>query len=297
MKSATLSIVRAIAFVAMVFACSPSHASDRVSEQIVIGKVPVIVSRPEVADAHTRLVLLYHGFGPPASPRQLADALPLADANVVAAYVNLPLVAGRLPPGGVDELMRIQGSDFVNGLFYRSIAGAVDEMPALVHALAERYHVDVDQGIGLFGFSAGGSAVLLALMDSQLPISAAVVMNAPFSVRQNVKTWERAFNKTYQWNEEAVRAADHFDVAAHADRIAARKPRPALLVLQSASDEQLDADAAAKASAALDAAYKATAAGAPVEFRALDKRKHNFGPGDTQIDDEVSSWFRAHLTH
>jgi predicted esterase len=274
-----------------------ASAANRITEQLTIGKIPVLVSRPPAVDARTRLVLLYHGFGEPASPKELAQALPLADSNVVAAYVNLPLVADRMPEGGVQELMRIQRVDFVNGLFYRSIAGAVQEMPSLVSELGTRFGIDVAHGVGLFGFSAGGSAVLLALMDCPVPISAAVVVNAPFSVRQNVASWESALHRSYDWDEPSLRAAEHFDVQRHADRIASRTPRPAILVLQSASDEHLDVEPAVQAVAALKSAYESRGSDAAVELRILDNSGHNFSAADAAVATAASGWFRAHLAH
>src|SRR5512133_1906272 len=44
-------------------------SSARVTEQQPVGGVPVLISRPEVANPNTRLVVLYHGFGPPQNPR------------------------------------------------------------------------------------------------------------------------------------------------------------------------------------------------------------------------------------
>jgi alpha-beta hydrolase superfamily lysophospholipase len=209
----------------------------------------------------------------------------------------MPLVAGRLPPGGMEELMRVQRTDFVNGLFYRSIRGAVQEMPGLVSEMAARYRFDTDKGIGLFGFSAGGSAVLLALMDSPLPISAAVVVNAPFSVEQNVKSWERALNQTFKWDAKSERAAKHFDVEGHAGRVASRTPPTAILVLQSTSDEHLDIGPAEHAFAMLKSAYRASAPETDIEFRTLKDAKHNFGAAETPIVSAAADWFRAHLAN
>src|SRR5437762_3027009 len=53
------------------------NSSARVTEQKSVGGVPVLISRPRVVNPSIRLVVLYHGFGPPQNPRALADVLRL----------------------------------------------------------------------------------------------------------------------------------------------------------------------------------------------------------------------------
>ena len=142
------------------------NSSARVTEQKSVGGVPVLISRPGVVNPNTRLVLFYHGFGPPQNPRALAEVLRLEEMDAILAFVNLPMVADRMPAGGRDELLRVQKEDFVNGFFFRSISGATAELQQIVKELNATYHLDADKGIGLFGFSAGGAAALLALLES-----------------------------------------------------------------------------------------------------------------------------------
>src|SRR4029434_7317736 len=92
--------------------------SARVTEEKSVGGVPVLISRPEVVNPNTRLVVLYHGFGPPQNPRALAEVLRLEGLDAILAFVNLPMVADRTPAGGRDELLRVQKEDFVNGFFF-----------------------------------------------------------------------------------------------------------------------------------------------------------------------------------
>ena len=105
----------------------------------------------------------------------------------------MPLVAGRLPAGGARRTASRAKRRFCgNGLFFRSISGAAGESCShIVAEVAAAYHLETRQGIGLFGFSAGGAAALLALMESEVPVAAAVIVNAPMSVEQNVENWER----------------------------------------------------------------------------------------------------------
>src|SRR5262249_45918276 len=57
------------------------NSSLRVTEQKSIGGVPVLISRPEVVNPNTRLVVLYHGFGPPQNPPALAEVLRLEEMD------------------------------------------------------------------------------------------------------------------------------------------------------------------------------------------------------------------------
>src|SRR6476660_2921891 len=152
------------------------NSSTRVTEQKSVGGVPVLISRPGVVNPSTRLVVFYHGFGPPQNPRALAGVLRLEEMDAILAFVNLPMVADRMPTGGRDELLRVQKEDFVNGFFFRSISGATAELQQIVKELNATYHLDADKGIGLFGCSAGGAAALLALLESDVPITAAVIV-------------------------------------------------------------------------------------------------------------------------
>src|SRR6476646_6503970 len=67
------------------------NSSGRVTEQKSVGGVPVLISRPGVVNPNTRLVLFYHGFGPPQNPRALAEVLRLEETDAILAFVNLPM--------------------------------------------------------------------------------------------------------------------------------------------------------------------------------------------------------------
>src|SRR5689334_21752729 len=102
------------------------------------------------------------------------EALPLDDVPLVKVYLGLPLFGARAPPGGLDEIVRRQSEDFAALIFEPSVVGAVDELPAVVKALEERGCLGPKDKIGLFGFSAGGSSVLMALARRDVQVSAAV---------------------------------------------------------------------------------------------------------------------------
>ena len=282
------------------------NSPARVTEQKSVGGVPVLISRPEVANPNTRLVVLYHGFGPPQNPRALAQVLRLEKMDAVLVFVNLPMVADRMPAGGRDELLRVQKEDFVNGFFFRSISGATAELQQIVKELSATYHLDSDKGIGLFGFSAGGAAAFLALLESDVPITAAVIVNAPMSVMQNVENWERTLKRQFVWDNAARKAASRYDVELQADKIAERKILPALLIMQGDADEQFGIGPARRAFDALKQRYVRRGEAERIQFEVIHGLAHNFGPGsgatgsarapiDLEIQQKTKHWFERFL--
>jgi predicted esterase len=281
------------------------NSSARVTEQKSVGEVPVLISRPRVMNPNTRLVVLYHGFGPPQNPRALADVLRLEETDAILAFVNLPMVADRMPAGGKDELLRVQKEDFVNGFFFRSISGATAELPQIVKELNATYHFS-DKGIGLFGFSAGGAAGLLALLESDVSITAAVIVNAPMSVMQNVENWQRTLKRQFEWDDASRKAASRYDVELQADKIAARKILPALLIMQGDADKQLGLGPARRAFAALKQRFVGRGEAERIQFEVIHRLAHNFGPGsgatgsdqasiDLEIEQKTEHWFQRFL--
>ena len=283
-----------------------SNSPARVTEQKSVAGVPVLISRPAVVTPNTRLVVLYHGFGPPQNPRALAEVLLLDEMEAILAFVNLPMVADRMPAGGRDELLRLQKEDFVNGFFFRSLSGATAELQQIVNELNTIYHLDSDKGIGLFGFSAGGAAALLALVESNVPIAAAVIVNAPMSVAQNVENWERTLKRQFEWDNASRKAASRYDVELQADKIAERKILSALLFVQGDADEQFSIGPARRAFEALKQRYVARGEAGRIQFEVIHGLAHNFGPGsgatgsvqasiDLEIEQKTKHWFQRFL--
>jgi predicted esterase len=282
------------------------NSSAHVTQQKSITGVPVLISKPEVVTPNTRLVVLYHGFGPPQNPRALAQVLRLEEMDAILAFVNLPMVADRMPTGGRDELLRLQKEDFVNGFFFRSISGATAELPQIVKELNATYHLDADKGIGLFGFSAGGAAALLALLESDVPITAAVIVNAPMSVMQNVENWQRTLKRQFEWDNASTEAASRYDVELQADKIAERKVLPALLIVQGDADKQLGIESARRAFETLKQRYVGRGEAERIQFEVIHGLAHNFGPGfgatgsgdasiDLEIEQKTEHWFQRFL--
>ncbi len=282
------------------------NSSARVTEQKLVGGVPVLISRPAIVNPNTRLIVFYHGFGPPQNRRALAEVLRLEEMDAVLAFVNLPMVADRMPTGGRDELLRLQKEDFVNGFFFRSISGGAAELQQVVKELNATYDLDADKGIGLFGFSAGGAAALLALIESDVPIAAAVIVNAPMCVMQNVENWQRTLKRQFEWDNASRKAASRYDVELQADKIAGRKILPALLIVQGDADKQLGMEPARRAFEALKQRYVGRGEPERIQFEVIHGLAHSFGPGsgatgsaqasiDLEIEQKTKHWFERFL--
>ena len=133
---------------------------------------------------------------------------------------------------------------------------------------------------------------MLALIESKLRIASAAVVNAPMSVRQNVQTWERALKREFAWDLAAEDAARRFDVAAHASQIAKRRPRAAILMMQSDADPLLPLSSTFAAYAALEEAYRVEAAGQEIRISVMPGRGHDFSKS-SPVADEIRAWLRS----
>ena len=194
----------------------------------------------------------------------------------------------------------------MNGFFFRSISGATAELQQIVKELNATYDLDADKGIGLFGFSAGGAAALLALLESDVPITAAVIVNAPMSVMQNVENWQRTLKRQFEWDNASRKAASRYDVELQADKIAERKILPALLIVEGDADKQLGIEPARRAFEALKQRYAGRGEAERIQFEVIHGLGHNFGPGsgatgsdqasiDLEIEQKTKHWFERFL--
>ena len=242
-------------------------------ESLELAGVPVVVRSPTNIDKPAPLIVLWHGFGVPNSEEILAKTLPLENVESWKAYVGLPLFGKRLPEGGEEEIMHRQLDDYVLKLLLPVIEQAVQELPEVVKALQEQYNINRDSGIGLFGFSAGGFAALLALLESKLPISAAVLAGITKDLVAAVDTFERGMkeyyptlkeqypwveekHKKYAWSSESETAKQRLDFIARSPEIATRNPLPSVLFLHGVQDTIWSLSDAEKLYAALVKQYE-----------------------------------------
>lgn len=214
---------------------APTHA-PRVIETELAGvpariRVPARISAPPI--------LLWHGFGPPDGEDALMALLPLDEVPAVKVYLGLPMFGKRAPqdPG---TLARRQAEDVATGVFEPVVMGAAHELPEVVNALRRQGCLQAGQGIGLFGFSAGGAAALYALAERDVPVHAAVVLNASTGLSASVAAYERATGTAFEWTPETRALARRSDAVERAADIASGTPPPALLVVHGAKDAMVD---------------------------------------------------------
>lgn len=257
--------------------------------------VPAIVRIPErIAEPP---ILLWHGFGPPASKQALMEALPLDDVPAVKVYLGLPLFGARAPAGGTEELIRRQTEDVAMLVFKPAVAGAADELPAVVDALAAHGCVHPGERVGLFGFSAGGAAVLLALAEHKVAVASAVVLNSSIGLTESVQAWERATKQNYAWTPEARALAARADALRRAADIARGDPPPALLIAQGDGDAVLGAQSSTALRDALTPYYQRERSADRLRLVSVAGMTHAW-TGDERVVAElrraIAAWYRRY---
>jgi dienelactone hydrolase len=284
--------------------CVSAHASIscRVAEQTDISvtetklaDVPAILRRPKSLTKPP--IVLWHGFGPPESERQLMEALPLDDVPALKVYLGLPLFGARAPEGGMKEVVRRQSEDVVTLVFEPAVLGAALELPKVIAALQKMGCLEPGSGIGVFGFSAGGAATLIALAEADVPVRAAVTLNASTGLDASVDAYERATGRQYKWTEPARALARRSNAIGRATDIASPRPPPALLILHGADDRMLSADLPSSLHAALLPHYRAANSEDRLRLETLPGMTHAWI--DTShlsvVRADVSAWFSRHL--
>lgn len=273
--------------------CAPSsRAAEVETRRTTLAGVPAIVRLPSRVSRPP--IVLWHGFGPPASEAAMMAALPLDDVPAVKVYLGLPLFGERALPGGMKELARRQGQDLGLQVFKPVVVGAGDELPRVVQALAQQGCLRQGEAIGLVGFSAGGAAALYALSQRRQPVDAAVLINPSTGLTASVQAFEQATGRKYAWSPASRELARATDAASHAAEIAAGAPPPALLFLQGADDAVIDARAIDDLGESLKPRYRGHEQ--RLRFTRLQGVSHQWA-GDPQalasVRKATAAWFGA----
>lgn len=237
------------------FSCAAldSHRAEVAVVETTLGGVPAVVRvPPKISKAP---ILLWHGFGPPASEAALMAAQPLDEVPSIKVYLGLPLFGKRAEAGGIEALKQRQQSDVALKVFEPIVAGAAKELPRVVAALRESACLAANEKVGLFGFSAGGAAVLYALAERDVPIGAAVVVNSSTGLDASVAAYEHATGRSYAWSDASRALAKKTDAPARAADIAKGNPPPAILIVQGTADTMLTPELATALDKALSPHY------------------------------------------
>lgn len=252
-------------------------------------RVPGVITRPPI--------ILWHGFGAPASEGALMRALPLDEVPAVKVYLGLPLFGVRSPAGGIDEMIRRQARDFASLVFDPVVMGAAPELPGVLEALRARHCMQAGEKIGLFGFSAGGAAALAALEQRRVRVGAAVTLNASTGLSASIAALERATKRRYVWTPRARLLAERSDAIPRAADIAAGHPPVALLLIHGADDQTISPAAAVDLYAALRPYYSRARAGSRLRLSLLPGLSHSWGAraAEPALARQIAVWFDRFL--
>lgn len=287
-------VVSANATAADAFSCrSIAPHRDAVVRETMLAGVPAIVRVP--AKVTKAPIVLWHGFGPPASEAALMEALPLDDVPAIKIYLGLPLFGKRADPDQGD-LRRRQAVDVALNVFEPIVMGAAKELPRVAAALRADECLGAREKIGLFGFSAGGAAVLYALAEHDVAIASAVVLNASTGLTASVAAYEHATGKRYVWTDRSRALASRADAPGRAHDIAAGHPPPALLIVQGANDATLTPELATSLHTALAPLYAAHDEDRE-QLMLLDGLSHNVtdAAGIDDLRRRIGDWFNRYL--
>jgi len=297
------AVVLAAVLTAGLLRCGPAVAGDALTCGVAAPNdgPAVVVTRLAGVPALLRIprritkapIVLWHGFGPPAGERALMAALPLDEVPAVKVYLGLPLFGARSPPGGTDELIRRQTRDFASLIFDPVVMGAARELSGVVHALQQRHCMAQDQKVGLFGFSGGGAAVLVALARRVPSVGAAVTLNASTGLNASIDAFERATKRPYTWSPRARLLAKRSDAVLHAADIAAGDPPVALLLIQGADDETVAPSAAVRLYDALTPYYRRDHADSRLHLTVIQGLSHAWAAPrtDPHLERAIAQWF------
>jgi len=252
-------------------------------------RIPALVSKPPI--------VLWHGFGPPDSERALMEALPLDDVPAIKVYLGLPLFGTRAPTEGMREVVRRQNEDMAALVFKPAVVGAATELSAVIEALHRQECIRAGDTIGLFGFSAGGAAVLLALAERDVPISTAVILNASTGLSASVAAYERALKRSYTWTPAARELAQRSDAAGRAVDIARGNPPPALLIIHGKDDDMMPPQIAVSLHASLLPLYEKTNNGARARLEVTPGMTHAWTDAGSieKMRSLVGDWYRRYM--
>jgi pimeloyl-ACP methyl ester carboxylesterase len=268
---------------------------DVMTVQTTLAGVPAILRVPKGIKKPP--IVLWHGLGPPASEGELMKALPLDEVPAIKVYLGLPLFGLRAPSDGAESLAQRQAQDYASQIFEPVIVGAAQELRAVLNALREKKCLGPNDAIGMFGFSAGGTAVLIALREPGVPVRAAITVNAPTGLGAAIDAMERATKRPYVWTESARQLEQRFDAVQHAAEIARPAPPPALLLIHGADDTIVAPSGAVSLRAALQQYYQHSGNDQRLKLVIAPGVSHGWTEPRTlqQLRASAANWFNRYL--
>lgn len=278
-------------------------ADTRTLTQPVTGTaagVPFLALPPATGDTPAPLVLGLHAFEPPRAEAALAGALPMAPLPAWRVYLGLPLFGTRLPEGGVTEVNQRGERDYLVELFGPVVEEAAAELRRVTAELRTTFPI-TDHPVGLLGVGAGAAAVLLALAEGRLPVSAAAVINPIVDPALAITAREHRTGRSYEWTEQAEHTRSWLDFGDRAEEIA--RDRTPLLIVTGGQDEVV----APEHGRSLHEALSAHAPEHALRHIVVPDLSHAIGPepglepgpltpAGVLTDRALTEWFHLHLT-
>jgi len=248
-------------------------------------RIPPRVSMPPI--------VLWHGFGPPASESELMSRFPLDEVPAIKVYLGLPLFGSRAPAGGTDVLVRRQKEDVALLVFKPVVWGAVDELPSVVRALTRHGCMKAADKIGLLGFSAGGTAALISLAEHKVKTSSAIVLNPSPGLSASVHAFERATGVAYAWTRPSRKLAEHSDMADRAADIATGPQPPALLTISGSEDKTITPEELSRFKDSMTSRYEAIGAADRFRYVVIEGLSHSLdgSPVEQNLQQLATDWF------
>jgi predicted esterase len=255
--------------------------------------VPAIVRAPALVTQPP--IVLWHGFGPPASEADLMQALPLDEVPAVKVYLGLPLSGARAPKTPNESLAQRQAEDYGTRVFEPVVLGAARELPGVVAVLRRMNCLGEKDRVSLFGFSAGGAAVLSVLIERQVPVRSAVVINAPLGLNASIGALERATGHPYVWTPRTRGLALRTDPVRHAREIASPTPAPGLLLINGGDDALVPPGGSTLLFRALEPFYRKKGGDDRLATLVLPGVTHDWTTpsGLAQVRIRVARWFNS----
>jgi len=248
-------------------------------------RIPPMIAQPPI--------LLWHGFGPPASERALMEALPLDDVPAIKIYLGLPQFGARAAPGDREDMVRRQTEDLGRLVFEPVVVGAAQELPSVIAALKDLQCVRPHDAVSLFGFSAGGAAALLALADGKVPIGSAVIVNASTGLTASVQAYEHATKTKYVWTDYTRELAHRTDAIERAADIA--RNHPALLILHGTDDAMLTSQNVTALRDALTPYYRSAGSEQRLRLTLVAGLSHGWADSAhaSELRSAIADWFKT----
>ncbi|GAA2719702.1 hypothetical protein [Actinocorallia aurantiaca] len=250
-----------------------------------IGGVPFVALPPTSVDAPARdgLIVCWHAFDPPRTEAAMAAALPMTGVPVWRVYLGL-----RLPDPADRDYLQLLGS---------TVERAVAELPEAVEGLRELLGQG-DGAIGLAGHGEGALAVLLALAEQEVPVSAAALIAPVSRPSLVIEARERRFG-AYSWTPETRAVAERLDLTARAAEIARADPR--LLLVAGANDLLIPAGQVEELRGLLSEAGITSAEAATFRMGHALAAEPGIEPkppltAAVSVDAALTDWFRRHLS-